>query len=74
MIQVHLIGAEQRALMPAVTRVNGSGWLQSVHRGTNPLYHRLIEAYTNLTRIPMVLNTSYNENDPVVCRSEEALD
>jgi len=48
--------------------------LQTVHRETNPLYHRLIELFRELTGVPMVLNTSFNENEPVVCRPEEALD
>ena len=43
-------------------------------RGTNPRYYRLIEAFDALTGVPMVLNTSFNENEPVVCRPEEALD
>ena len=41
---------------------------------TNPRYHRLIEAFRDLTGVPMVLNTSFNENEPVVCKPEEALD
>jgi carbamoyltransferase len=48
--------------------------LQTVHRDTNPLYHQLIAAFHQLTGVPMVLNTSFNENEPVVCRPEEALD
>jgi carbamoyltransferase len=54
--------------------VDGSGRLQTVTRATNPRYHRLIEAFEALTGVPMVLNTSFNENEPVVCRPEEALD
>ena len=40
----------------------------------NPRYHRLIEAFSRLTGVPMVLNTSFNENEPVVCKPVEALD
>ncbi len=54
--------------------VDGLGRLQPVHRETNPLYHQLISAFRSLTSIPLVLNTSFNENEPVVCRPEEALD
>jgi carbamoyltransferase len=54
--------------------VDGSGRLQTVHRETNPRYHRLICSYRDLTGVPMVLNTSFNENEPVVCRPQEALD
>lgn len=61
-------------LVPAVTHVDGSGRLQTVYKQTNPLYWRLIEAFREATGVPMVLNTSFNENEPVVCRHEEALD
>jgi carbamoyltransferase len=74
MMQVYPIRAEKRALIPAVTHVDGSGRLQTVTRESNPRYHRLIEAFRSLTGIPLVLNTSFNENEPVVCRPEEALD
>jgi carbamoyltransferase len=74
MMQVYPIREEQRAAIPAVTHVDGSGRLQTVHRETNPLYYRLIEAFRDLTGVPMVLNTSFNENEPVVCKPEEALD
>jgi carbamoyltransferase len=74
MMQVFQIRAEKRAQIPAVTHVDGSGRLQTVHRGANPRYYALIEAFEALTGVPMVLNTSFNENEPVVCRPEEALD
>ena len=74
MMQVFQIREEKRQLIPAVTHVDGSGRLQTVSRRTNPLYHRLIAAFRELTGIPMVLNTSFNENEPVVCKPKEALD
>ena len=74
MMQVFQVRDEKRALIPAVTHVDGSGRLQTVHRETNPLYHKLISAFGSLTSVPLVLNTSFNENEPVVCRPEEALD
>jgi carbamoyltransferase len=74
MMQVFQIREEKRALIPAVTHVDGSGRLQTVSRHTNPRYHTLITAYHNLTGVPMVLNTSFNENEPVVCEPKEALD
>ena len=74
MMQVFQFRAEKRAEVPAVCHVDGSGRLQTVHRETNPLYHQLIAHFHELTGIPMVLNTSFNENEPVVCRPEEALD
>jgi len=72
--QVFQIRAERRAQIPAVTHVDGSGRLQTVSRADNPLYHQLITAFAGLTGIPMVLNTSFNENEPVVCQPKEALD
>jgi carbamoyltransferase len=54
--------------------VDGSGRLQTVHRAANPRYYALIEAFEAITGVPMVLNTSFNENEPVVCRPQEALD
>jgi len=74
MMQVFQIRPEKRSLLPAVCHVDGSGRLQTVHADTNPLYHQLISEFCRLTSIPIVLNTSFNENEPVVCRPEEALD
>jgi carbamoyltransferase len=74
MMQVFQIRPEKRPLIPAVTHVDGSGRLQTVHRKTNPRYHRLIKMFFGLTGVPIVLNTSFNENEPVVCRPAEALD
>ncbi len=74
MMQVFQIREEKRSLIPAVTHVDGSGRLQTVSRRSNPRYHRLIETFRGLTGVPMVLNTSFNENEPVVCEPKEALD
>jgi carbamoyltransferase len=74
MMQVFQVREGKRALIPAVTHVDGSARLQTVSRRTNPRYHRLIEAFRDRTGVPMVLNTSFNENEPVVCRPQEALD
>jgi carbamoyltransferase len=74
MLQVYQIRQEKRPVIPAVTHVNGSGRLQSVTESQNPRYHRLIRSFETITGVPIVLNTSFNENEPVVCRPEEALD
>jgi carbamoyltransferase len=74
MMQVFQIREEKRALIPAVTHVDGSGRLQTVYQHSNPRYYRLIAAYRDLTGVPMVLNTSFNENEPIVCEPKEALD
>ena len=73
MMQVYQIKEEKRKLIPAVAHVDGSGRLQTVNKHTNPRYHALITAFAELTNVPMVLNTSFNENEPVVCTPEEAL-
>ncbi len=73
MLQVFQIRAERRSQIPAVTHVNGSGRLQTVTQAHNARYYQLINAFFALTGVPMLLNTSFNENEPVVCRPEEAL-
>ena len=74
MMQVHQGRSEKRALVPAVTHVDGSGRLQTVTEDGNPRYYRLIRAFSGKTGVPMLLNTSFNENEPIVCRPEQALD
>lgn len=74
MMQVYQIREERRPLIPAVTHVDGSGRLQTVYKQTNLRYWSLIEAFREISGVPMVLNTSFNENEPVVCRPAEALD
>jgi carbamoyltransferase len=65
---------EKRAQIPAPTHVDGTARLQTVSRTANPLYWRLLRAVGDLTGVPAVLNTSFNDNEPIVCRPEEALD
>ena len=74
MLQVFQILKARRGEIPAVTHVNGSGRLQTVTETDNPRYHRLIRTFGEMTGVPILLNTSFNENEPVVCRPEEALD
>ncbi len=74
MIKVYPIRPEKRAEIPAVTHVDGTGRLQTVRREDNPLYWGLIKEFENLTGVPVVLNTSFNENEPIVCTPQEALD
>ena len=64
---------EKRKLIPAVTHVDGSGRLQTVTEELNYNYNKLINFFNDLTGIPMLLNTSFNENEPIVCKPEEAL-
>src|ERR1700741_3110471 len=65
---------EKRAVIPAPTHVDGTARLQTVSRSANPLYWKLLRAVGDLTGVPVVLNTSFNDNEPIVCRPEEALD
>jgi carbamoyltransferase len=74
MLQVFPIRRERREQIPAVTHVDGTGRLQTVDRDGNARFYALIDAFRRLTGVPMVLNTSFNENEPIVCRPEEALD
>ncbi|MDQ6960494.1 MAG: carbamoyltransferase C-terminal domain-containing protein [Mariprofundaceae bacterium] len=74
MMKVFQIREEKRTEIPAVTHADGSGRLQTVYEKTNPRYHRLIKSFGELTGVPIVLNTSFNENEPVVCQPSEALD
>jgi carbamoyltransferase len=67
------IRAERRAAIPAVTHVDGTGRLQTVGREHNARYHALISAFHARTGVPMLLNTSFNENEPIVCHPREAL-
>ena len=73
MIKVYPIRPEKRPLVPAVTHADGTGRLQTVSRRTNPRYWQLIRAFEERTGVPMVVNTSFNENEPIVNSPAEAL-
>jgi len=73
MMKVYQIKKEKRKLIPAVTHVDGSGRLQTVKEQSNKKYYNLIKEFYKLTKIPILLNTSFNENEPIVCKPEEAL-
>ena len=72
-MQVFQIREDKREKIAAVTHVDGSGRLQTVSAETNARYHKLIASFERLTSFPILLNTSFNENEPVVCQPEEAL-
>jgi len=65
---------EKRSAIPAPTHVDGTARLQTVSRSANPLYWKLLRSVGDLTGVPAVLNTSFNDNEPIVCTPEEALD
>jgi len=74
MLQVYPIRPDKRSVIPAVTHVDGSGRLQTVSRRSNPRYWNLIKAFERISGVPILLNTSFNENEPIVLRPREALD
>ncbi len=74
MMKVYPIRRERRSQIPAVTHVDGSGRLQTVHAQTNARFHRLIQTFGARTGVPILLNTSFNENEPIVCQPREALE
>jgi carbamoyltransferase len=65
---------DKRDKIPAPTHVDGTGRLQTVTREANPRFYALISEFERQTGVPIVLNTSFNDNEPIVCRPEEALD
>ena len=68
------IKKDKAKLIPAVTHVDGSGRLQSVNKNLRPRYHKLITEFYNITGIPILINTSFNENEPVVNSPKHAID
>ena len=63
-----------KGLIPAVVHVDGSARVQTVDATSNPRYRLLLEAFGRQTGIPILLNTSFNVNEPIVCTPEEAID
>ncbi len=74
MLHVYKIRPEKREELRAVNHVDDTGRLQTVTREENPMYYDLISAFHRKTGIPVILNTSFNENEPIVCTPEEAID
>lgn len=73
MTEVHAIRPDKRSLIPAVVHQDGSGRVHTVDRHANPLFHDLITAFAERTRIPILLNTSFNAHEPIVCSPGDAL-
>lgn len=74
MTHVFNIIEEKKEKIPAVTHVDGTGRLQTVNQDDNGRYYNLIHHFYQKTGIPMILNTSFNENEPIVNSPEEAMD
>jgi carbamoyltransferase len=73
MIMVYKTRVEQRERIPAVNHVDDTGRLQTVEEAANPRYHRLISEFDRLTGVPILLNTSFNESEPIVMTPDHAL-
>lgn len=69
----YAVRGEKRSVIPAPTHVDGTARLQTVSQRTNPLYWQLIREFGALTGVPVVINTSFNDNEPIVCTPEEAV-
>jgi carbamoyltransferase len=74
MLLTYPVRAEKRDLIPAPTHVDGTGRLQTVRRDQNERYYDLISAFERRTGVPVLLNTSFNENEPICCTPEHAVD
>lgn len=74
MTLAYSVRPEKREKIPAPTHIDGTGRLQTVTRNANPRFHALLTAFEAQTGVPVVLNTSFNDNEPIVCRPQEALD
>ena len=74
MSKVYKVRDDKKKLIPAVVHIDGTGRLQTVDGKYNGDYYYLIKEFYNLTRIPIILNTSFNENEPIVCNPEQAID
>ena len=65
---------EKKEKIPAVTHVDGTGRLQTVDKETNRLFYNLIQSFYKISDVPIILNTSFNENEPIVNKPEEAIE
>lgn len=74
MTYVQSVRPERRTEIPAVTHIDGTARLQTVSRATNPLFHELVRRFGEATGTPVLLNTSFNENEPIVNTPAEAVE
>jgi len=74
MVQAYRIKPSERERIPAVTHQDGTGRLQTVERDVNPLYWSLLKRFGELTGVPILINTSFNENEPIVNTPAQAID
>jgi carbamoyltransferase len=74
MVMAYKIKAHQQSRLAAVTHNDGTGRLQTVTKDVNPLYWKLIKRFADFSGVPVLLNTSFNENEPIVDTPHQALD
>ena len=74
MVQAYKIKPHQRERIPAVTHEDGTGRLQTVEKDVNPLYWSLIKEFDRIAGVPVLINTSFNENEPIVNTPAQAID
>ena len=74
MSSLSIVKKNKQAIIPAVTHIDGTARVQIVEKKTNYKFASLIESFKNITNVPVLLNTSFNENEPIVMKPEEALD
>ena len=74
MLKVFPVRPEKRSVIPAVTHVDGTARVQTVNRDTNPIFWKLLTEFGKQTGVPVLLNTSFNENEPIVCTPQEAIE
>ena len=70
---IYRIRDDKKSLIPAVCHVDQTARLQTVNKNANPLYWKLINSFKDITGVAVLLNTSFNENEPIVCSPEEAI-
>ena len=73
MSKVYQVKNEKKSLISAVVHVDGSGRLQTVSKKYNENFYDLIKNFYKITGVPIILNTSFNENEPIVCQPDEAI-
>ncbi|MFL5925879.1 MAG: carbamoyltransferase C-terminal domain-containing protein, partial [Gaiellaceae bacterium] len=74
MVLVYKTATDKREKIPAVNHIDDTGRLQTVERNVNPRYYRLIEEFERQTGVPILLNTSFNENEPIVMTPAQAIE
>ena len=74
MSEVKMIKKEKRKFIPGITHIDGSGRLQTITQNQNLNYYNLIQEFYKITSVPIILNTSFNENEPIVNNPAEAID